>query len=427
MTRVATTMIASAIGRWRPRLRLEVDEVGAGAGRPARSSPAGPRGRGSRATVLLAGVGDEGVGGDRLDRRHLAAQPLRRQHFGDSVDAAHAPGDQGRLRRRRAFDVDPDRGVVEGRELALDRLVGLAGAGRLRQHGRVDGVELDPEEGQAEDDQQQGAERGHRDRSPHHEAREPVPEAALGGPRVGLGAALEEARGAGVDAVAEQGQHRRQHGQRDQRREQRHQGAAEAHRVEEALREDQQRGERGGDGQRGEEDGAPGGGEDASHRRQARPVLGDLLAVAGDDEEAVVDSQAQAERRGQVEGEDRDRGEFAGQAQDQEGADDRQAADHQRQHRGDEAAEEQQREQEEQREGEHLGHPQVLLDLFVHLLLGDREAADEDTRVGGELVGDFAAGVLHLLVAGRLQRDREVGRVARRARRRRGSGCRSSR
>ena len=102
-------------------------------------------------------------------------------------------------------------------------------------------------------------------------------------------------RGAqGVDAGAEQGQHRGQHGQRDQRREQRHQRAAEAHRVEEALREDEQRGERGGDGQRGEEDGAAGGRQHAPHRRQARPVLGDLLAVAGDDEEAVVDRQARA-------------------------------------------------------------------------------------------------------------------------------------
>ena len=156
----------------------------------------------------------------------------------------------------------------------------------------------------------------------------------------------------------------------------------------------------------------PGGGEDAPHRRQAGPGAGDLLAVAGDDEEAVVDRQAQSERRRQVEGEDRDRGELAGEAEDEEGADDRQAADHQRQDRGDEAAEEQQREQEEQREGDQLGHFQVLLDLLVDLLLGDGEAADEDAGVGGEFVGDLGAGVLDLLVAGRLQRDGEVGGVA---------------
>src|SRR5690606_3306897 len=98
-----------------------------------------------------------------------------------------------------------------------------------------------------------------------------------------------------------------------------------------------------------------GGRQDPAHRRQPRAGLGDLLAVAGDDEEAVVDRQPEPERRGQVEREDRDRAEFAGQPQDEEGADDRQAADHQRQQRRDEAAEEQQREQEEQREGEQLG------------------------------------------------------------------------
>ncbi len=40
---------------------------------------------------------------------------------------------------------------------------------------------------------------------------------------VGLGAALQEAGGEGVDPGAEQGQHRGQHGQGDERREQHHQ------------------------------------------------------------------------------------------------------------------------------------------------------------------------------------------------------------
>ena len=79
----------------------------------------------------------------------------------------------------------------------------------------------------------------------------------------------------------------------DRCRQQDDQRPAQPHRVEEALREDQQRGQRRGDGQRGEEDGAPRRRHHPSHRRQARAVLGDLLAVAGDDEEAVVDRQAQ--------------------------------------------------------------------------------------------------------------------------------------
>ena len=247
------------------------------------------------------------------------------------------------------------------------------------------------------------------------------------GPRVGVGAALQEGGRAGVDARAEQGEDRGQDGQRDQRREEDDQGAAEPHRVEEALREDEQRGERRGDGEGGEEDGAAGGRQHPAHRRRAGPGAGDLLAVAGDDEEAVVDRQAEAERRGQVEGEDGDRGEFAGDAEDEEGADDRQAADQQRQQRGDEAAEEEQREQEEEREGEHLGPLEVLLDLLVDLFLGDRRAADHDPGMGVQRVGDFAADVLLALVPGRLQGDDEVGRAPVCRRRRRASGCRRSR
>ena len=105
----------------------------------------------------------------------------------------------------------------------------------------------------------------------------------------------------------------------------------------------------------------------------------------------------------------------------EEGADDRQAADQQRQERGDEAAEEEQRQQEEEREGEHLGAAQVGLDLLVHLLLGERDAADRDPGLAVQLVGDARGGVLAGLVVGGLQGDREVGVRCRRRRRSRAS------
>ena len=215
-----------------------------------------------------------------------------------------------------------------------------------------------------------------------------------------------------VDAGAQQRQHGGQHGERDRRGEQRHDAAAEPHRVEEALREDEQGEERRGDGQRGEEDGAAGGRQGAPHRGQAGTVLGDLLAVAGDDEEAVVDRQPEPEAGGQVEREDRDRADLAGDAQGEEGADDRQRADHQRQQRGDQASEEEQREQEEQREGQQLGHPQVLLDLLVDLLLRHRGTADRDPGAAGEPVIDRLGRVLPGLVLGRPQGDGEVGLAA---------------
>ena len=145
---------------------------------------------------------------------------------------------------------------------------------------------------------------------------------------------------------------------------------------------------------------------------RAGPRLRDLLAVARDDEQAVVDRQPQAESGGQVEGEDRDVDELVGDAQQQEGPDDRQAADHQRQQGGHPAAEEEQGQQEEDREGEQLGLPQVLLDLLVHLLLGESYAADLDAGLTRQVIGDCLGGVLLGLVVGRLQADREIGRVA---------------
>ena len=56
-----------------------------------------------------------------------------------------------------------------------------------------------------------------------------------------------------------------------------------------------QRRERRGDRQRGVEDRAAGGGHRAPQRRQARAGARELLAVARDDEQAVVDRQAEAE------------------------------------------------------------------------------------------------------------------------------------
>ena len=133
ITRVATTMIAKAIGRWRARLRLEVDEVGGRAadqhGRPGRRRQR----RGFASTVAWLASEMNGFVGDRLDR-------------GDAVAAAAAAARPRRRRRRRAtraasarrrprpaaFDRDPDRRLAVGRELGADRVVGLAGAGRLR-------------------------------------------------------------------------------------------------------------------------------------------------------------------------------------------------------------------------------------------------------------------------------------------------------
>ena len=387
--------------------RLQVEEVGGEAGHGD--------GRVELAQALdqiLALLAQRRGARDRLDRVDRAFEPPRRVDRVDPLDPLGLGSDPLGLGVRDPVELEHDRLVVEGREVGTQRVVDLAGAGRAGQHLGVDGGELDREERDPERDQQRRARRGDPAREPHHQLAQPVPEPLRGGLGVAIGAAVEEGGGERVDPLAEQREHRRQHDQRDRGGDQRDQRPADPHRVEEALREDEQRGERPGDGQGAEQDRPPGGLHRPPHRRQPRSRAGDLLAVARDHEQAVVDRQAEPEAGDQVEGEDRDRAHLAGDAQHQECADDRQPADQQRQQRGDQAAEEEQREQEEEREGEQLGLAQVGLDLLVDLGLGDRRAADADPGLVLERGGDPLGDVLGLVVVGRLEPDREVGRVA---------------
>ncbi len=78
-----------------------------------------------------------------------------------------------------------------------------------------------------------------------------------------------KARRQRVHPRAQEDEDRGQDDQGQGRGDQRHQRPAEAHRVQEALREDHQRGQRGRHRQRGEQDRAPGGRHRAPHRLRA--------------------------------------------------------------------------------------------------------------------------------------------------------------
>ncbi|HEY6778233.1 MAG TPA: hypothetical protein VI122_17135 [Thermoleophilaceae bacterium] len=229
-----------------------------------------------------------------------------------------------------AADRELDRGVSEGWKLGPQRVVDPVRAGAVGQDLGVDRGEPDAEEGDPERDQQRRACDRDPAGEPHHQPREPVPEALLGGPGVAFRAAAEEGGRKSIDARSEQGQDRRQHDQRHRRGDQRDQRPADAHRVQEALGEDEQRRERAGHGQRAEQNRAPRCCHRAPHGLESGARLGDLLAVARDDEQAVVDRQPEPESDHEVEREDRDRAKLAGHAQHQRGADDRQPPDHQR-------------------------------------------------------------------------------------------------
>ena len=154
----------------------------------------------------------------------------------------------------------------------------------LRDHRGVDRRPHGAQRGQREEQHQRAGGERDRQRAAHHGVREPVPAAT--------------ARAARLDRAASRPRPRSVAGAITERRgagDERHDRAGDPHRLQEAEREDGQRDQRRGDGDRAEDDGAPGG----AHRRadRVRVLLGQLLAIAGDEEERVVDRQARARGR----------------------------------------------------------------------------------------------------------------------------------
>ncbi len=161
----------------------------------------------------------------------------------------------------------------------------------------VGGREREPQRRDRGHQQQRGGEQGDESRAAHDAAGEPVPAALLGGLGGARGGALEASWGERVDAGAERDEHGGEHEQRDEAGGERHDGAADAHRVEEADREDEHRGEGACDGERAVEDGAAGGLERAEERLAGVGAGGELLAVAGEHEQGVVDAEARGPSR----------------------------------------------------------------------------------------------------------------------------------
>ena len=129
---------------------------------------------------------------------------------------------------------------------------------------------------------------------------------------------------------------------------------------------------------------------------------GDLLSVAGDEQQRVVDREPEAEPGGDVEREDRGVDEGRHDPQHEERADDRDAANQQRDRGGDDAAEDDQQQQRQQREGDQLGLGQVGFGLVVDFVEARRVAAHRDVEraavdrrldvFGGEAAGALAVG-----------------------------------
>ena len=108
---------------------------------------------------------------------------------------------------------------------------------------------------------------------------------------------LDGIRTQALTCKAKQGRHK---GQRDDHRDGNRAGRRNTHDGKEGDADDDQRCQRDDDGQTGEHDRAAGGANCACNRfldRERR--IGKLFAMAGDDEEGIVDADRQAEHQGE--------------------------------------------------------------------------------------------------------------------------------
>jgi hypothetical protein len=143
------------------------------------------------------------------------------------------------------------------------------------------------------------------------------------------------------------------------------------------------------------------------------PHARQLLPVARDDEEAVVDREAEPERDHDVEREhvDVEPGDGVDPAQREERAEDGEDADEERQERGDDAPEDEDREDEEDREPEPLRLLQVALHLLAKLREGRRRRPERDPRLILELVAQAVGDLLAVVLAEVFEEPEDVGRA----------------
>ena len=163
-------------------------------------------------------------------------------------------------------------------------------------------------------------------------------------------------------------------------------------RAQEEGREEQERRQRRDDCGRREGDGAARG----RHRRTQRVADlvsgGEPFTEAADDQQPVVDAEAEPQGGGEVDGEDRHIGETAQHGQFRERAEYGDESDGQRQQCGDEAAEGDHQQDERERDGEGFGDGEVCGDLAGDVVVERRGTARtylDRALIAAPLVGDL--------------------------------------
>ena len=332
-------------------------------------------GRRHRGDLLVLLATDPG--GEVHDAVHPRYPRQRAQPAAQVVEPAHAL----RLQRRALAIVHDqhDRAGVGARELAAQQVGAAARLGPGRQRGGVVGAEADLAQRQAQHDERDGDRHHDRPRARHHDVGDAVPEGGRGAVRA------HERQAEGVHARTEDGE------QGGQKREAVEDGRhhddhpRQPHRADRAGAQQQEARQADGDGDAGEHDRA------ARRRERAGQRLGavaatQLLAEAADDEQRVVDGDAQADHADDVVGVGRDRREPAEHDSAGQARRDGQHADQQRQRGGHRRAEDQQEQRQHQRQHDELRAAQVrpgdLGEVVVHGGGADRGHVE---RVGAHL------------------------------------------
>ena len=201
---------------------------------------------------------------------------------------------------------------------------------------------------------------------------------------------------AGHHAVAEHRDQDRQQRRRGQDRDGDDGHRAERHRAQRLVVDHPEAGQRDDHGEAGE-----GHGQSRGRQRLGAGLVGlatrtPLLAIAGEDEERVVDRHPDPDHRGHVG--DEDRGRHLQRDEIDEGAGDDHAdeAEGERQGRGGQRAEDDEQDQRDDREAPRLGLRQILLGELLH--------PGPDRRLAGEVGGDPALGAAQAEVGAQVDR-----------------------
>ena len=331
----------------------DVEEVHLGGGRAGHVAPGGGARDGPRqhgvleAVVQLGGAGGlrHLLGQDGGDQHRAVAGGFRRGGARGAGDVLQGVGDlalQGGpvgLGDPGLVDDDGERAVGARAEAPRDQVEGppVGEAGGVR--AVVDVAQPDGEQGdgQHHDDGQAGQQEP--PRMVLHPLGVPVPAA----PRLPVGAGDRFGdRGAHpqpVDAPAGQPQQGRDQGERAGHRGQHGDGGGHSELADEVDLGDVQSGERHHDGAPGDQDGPAAGGHRPAGRAYRVGAVHDHLAVPGDQEQRVVDADAQPDHGGQRGGDAGEVGGVGQQAEAGDADDDRQQGGQQREGGGQHAAE----------------------------------------------------------------------------------------